>query len=264
MKCKNIECHNETKNKNVYCSLTCRNVYVNKYLRDYSKVKSWSLANSNTKRAKYNSNPNFCKECKVALTYEQRKNKFCSTSCGAQNNNKTLNRKLNKFSEQSLINICAANKKRYKLQELEYTKNTKCCLFCEKEISFLKRKYIFCDKQCRTKHFDKAKTKKQLYYKYAQFKFNLSDYPNEFNFELIKEYGWYKAKNRGNNPNGINRDHLYTISDGFKNNIEPSLLAHPANCKLITHEENIKKKEPQLQYKSYNKIEWNKTYNTKL
>ena len=38
MKCKNIECENETIGKRVYCSLTCRNVFVNKYLRNYDKV----------------------------------------------------------------------------------------------------------------------------------------------------------------------------------------------------------------------------------
>ena len=38
MKCKNIECENETTGKRVYCSLTCRNIFVNKYLRKYDKV----------------------------------------------------------------------------------------------------------------------------------------------------------------------------------------------------------------------------------
>ena len=38
MKCKNIECQNETTGKRVYCSLTCRNIFVNKYLRNYDKV----------------------------------------------------------------------------------------------------------------------------------------------------------------------------------------------------------------------------------
>ena len=36
-KCKNVECNNETEGKNLYCSLSCRNYYVNKYLRDYTK-----------------------------------------------------------------------------------------------------------------------------------------------------------------------------------------------------------------------------------
>ena len=38
MKCKNIECVNMTIGKRVYCSLVCRNYYVNKYLRDYTKI----------------------------------------------------------------------------------------------------------------------------------------------------------------------------------------------------------------------------------
>ena len=38
---------------------------------------------------------------------------------------------------------------------------------------------------------------------------------------LIKKYGWYKAKNHGNNLNGISRDHMLSIADGFKNSIDP-------------------------------------------
>ena len=37
MKCKNIECENETIGKRVYCSMTCRNIFVNSNLRDYNK-----------------------------------------------------------------------------------------------------------------------------------------------------------------------------------------------------------------------------------
>lgn len=35
--CKNIECDKQTEGKRVYCSMTCRNYYVNKYMRDYTK-----------------------------------------------------------------------------------------------------------------------------------------------------------------------------------------------------------------------------------
>lgn len=38
MKCKNIECENDVTGKRVYCSLTCRNIYVNKYIRNYDKL----------------------------------------------------------------------------------------------------------------------------------------------------------------------------------------------------------------------------------
>ena len=82
----------------------------------------------------------------------------------------------------------------------------------------------------------------ERYRQLCEFKFNLSDYPEYFNCELIKINGWYKAKNRGDVPNGINRDHMYSIKDGFINNVDPLIMSHPANCQLITHNENIKKK----------------------
>jgi len=80
------------------------------------------------------------------------------------------------------------------------------------------------------------------YRQLCDFKFSLNDFPDRFNFQLIKEYGWYKAKNRGDNPNGVNRDHMYSVKDGYINNIDPLIISHPANCQLITHEDNIKKK----------------------
>ena len=70
----------------------------------------------------------------------------------------------------------------------------------------------------------------------------MSDFPDEFDFDLIKKFGWYKAKNRGNNLNGVSRDHMFSVSEGFKQNIDPYLISHPANCKLIIHNDNQKKK----------------------
>lgn len=76
----------------------------------------------------------------------------------------------------------------------------------------------------------------------CNFNFNLSDFPDEFDFSLIEKYGWYKPKNRGNNPNGVSRDHKYSIKEGFKNNISPEILRHPANCQLMRHVQNNTKK----------------------
>ncbi len=89
------------------------------------------------------------------------------------------------------------------------------------------------------------KSKKSGIQKYrleCDFKFNLSDYPNKFNFSLIQKYGWYKAKNKGNNPNGVSRDHMYSVSEGFKNDVPAEIISHPANCKLMLHRDNNKKK----------------------
>jgi hypothetical protein len=79
------------------------------------------------------------------------------------------------------------------------------------------------------------------YRKACKFRFALKNFPEEFDFSLIEKYGWYRAKNKGNNPNGISRDHMYSIHEGFKNNVNPYYISHPANCKLMRHNENNKK-----------------------
>ena len=73
------------------------------------------------------------------------------------------------------------------------------------------------------------------------FKFAMNSYPDEFDFELIKEHGWYSPSNKGNNLGGVSRDHMYSVKDGFENNVPPNLLAHPANCRLVIHNENVSK-----------------------
>ena len=81
----------------------------------------------------------------------------------------------------------------------------------------------------------------QYYKKLCSFKFNLSEFPFEFDFKIIEEFGWYKAKNNGDNPNGVSRDHKVSIKYGFENKIDPEIISHPANCELILQKENSKK-----------------------
>jgi hypothetical protein len=81
-KCKNIECNNETIGKRVYCSLTCRNVYVNKYLRDYSKNGAGISGEKG-----YYENPKKCLKCDSILKYEQRRGDYCGHGCAASVNN---------------------------------------------------------------------------------------------------------------------------------------------------------------------------------
>ncbi len=75
----------------------------------------------------------------------------------------------------------------------------------------------------------------------CKFKFNVYKFPEYFDLNLIEENGWYSAKNRGNNYNGIVRDHIYSVDEGRKNSVSPEILSHPANCRLIKHSDNIKK-----------------------
>lgn len=97
----------------------------------------------------------------------------------------------------------------------------------------------------------------------ARFIFRLADYPNEFDFKLIESYGWYKAKNKGNNLLGVSRDHMVSVKYGFENNIPTEVIRHPSNCKLVRHNDNQKKQSlcSITIEELYNRIEeWNKRY----
>lgn len=82
----------------------------------------------------------------------------------------------------------------------------------------------------------------ERYRQLCEFKFSVKDYPEEFNLKLIQEHGWYQAANRGNNLDGVSRDHIVSVKFAFENNIDPELIAHPANCRLMRHTKNQKKK----------------------
>ena len=76
----------------------------------------------------------------------------------------------------------------------------------------------------------------------TSFKFSLNEYPDEFDFDLIEKYGWYSPSNsKKPNIGGVSRDHMLSVKEGFKFGIDPKLLAHPANCQLMVHSDNISK-----------------------
>lgn len=170
--------------------------------------------------------------------------KTCSDKCAkqltAQKTNKEI--KLKKIKE--------------KLPKI----NRHYCKNCNKEISNNKS---FCSIDCKLLYKLKNKTQKQIYKYFCKFTFALNDFPNEFNFDLIKQYGWYKAKNRGDNLLGVSRDHKYSCEDGFKNSIDPYLISHPANCEIMQHIKNSSKCSKcsiTLDDLKKNVLNWNKKY----
>ena len=78
-----------------------------------------------------------------------------------------------------------------------------------------------------------------MYHQLSGFKFSLKDFG--FDFNLVEKYGWYKAKNNGDNVDGVSRDHMFSVKEGFRRLINPLLLAHPANCNLIINRHNQSK-----------------------
>ena len=234
--CKNNKCNNIIKEKNKYCSFKCRNEYVNKNLRDYKK-------NSKGLSKKYREAyvPKQCKnpECKKEISYEKKRNDYCNHSCAASHTNKK--RKKIKRSKDAIENIREGAKKYYRKKNKKYFDNPNKCKNCNKPLPYNKRRNIYCNKKCQHEWNSNNLDEYWSYRRKCKFNFSLNDFPDEFNFQLIEEHGWYKPKNRGDNVNGITRDHMYSVKRGFDEGIDPKIISHPANCKLMLHRKNISK-----------------------
>jgi hypothetical protein len=238
MKCKNIECENETTGKRVYCSLTCRNIFVNKYLRNYDKVSDNFKKKKKEKEKEYLKNVKRCKFCNKDIPYDSRENDYCNHSCSASHNNSLREYTWGDKISESVKEYISKNGL-FGALLFKKEKSTKfMCKNCNKEHE---KRTVFCSNECLKQY---RRINMDEYKKYKQdtiFKFSLNDYPDYFEFELIEKYGWYSPSNKNNNLNGVSRDHMISVKEGFELGIDPFLLAHPANCKLMIHNENISK-----------------------
>lgn len=198
----------------------------------------------------------------------------CRTKFKVTEREKLFPMKERYFCNRSCANkrVCGDEKKEsIKNGVLNYLKNVKQyepkiykCIICETDLGIKRRKYC---NECLKKKRQENMSEIRKYRSDCQFNFNLSDYPDEFDFKLIRKYGWYSASNHGNNLSGVSRDHCVSIDYGFKNNIPIEIIKHPANCRLIQHNENSKKhiKCSMTINELYNKIDnWNKKYNASV
>lgn len=163
----------------------------------------------------------------IDIEYKNGKKKdkyFCSRSCANYRG---------KRSEETKLKIAKSLKKAPIFKK---------CQQCNSNYEELNKGQRFCSRSCAAKSRntnDPGSLKR--YRQEASFNFNLKEYPNKFNFELIEKYGWYSAANRGNNLNGISRDHMFSVREGYEKGIDPKLLGHPANCRLMRHNDNVSK-----------------------
>jgi hypothetical protein len=191
-----------------------------------------------------------CECCKISFTVKESENLFplkekyyCSRSCANK-------REHSEETKQKIGNSL--------LKPIKY----KICPNCGKEYS---TKSNACSAKCSRELRPKKYSALQLYRMKCAFNFALNDFPDEFDFSLIEKHGWYRAKNRGDNLNGVSRDHIVSVKFGFEKNISPDIIKHPANCQLLIHGENISKGHKcnltidQLMVKIQ---EWNHKHNT--
>lgn len=100
--CKNIECNKSIKSNRTYCSLSCRNVYVNKYLRDYTKNGKAISEAKKIYNKEYNKNPKYCMFCDIKLTYKQRNNTYCSVKCSNLDRDPSIYEDIHKKSSSTI------------------------------------------------------------------------------------------------------------------------------------------------------------------
>lgn len=172
-----------------------------------------------------------CKQCQNTIKdVVSSKREFCSNSCA--NTYSNLHRThTQKTKDKISKSINKANIKIGRIKQVKVKLNRQ-CKFCQ-EHKVSKSFKTICE-DCRYEYY-------KAYRPSCEFRFTLSDYNVEFNFKLIKEHGWYSPSNKGNNLNGISRDHLYSVRDGFINKVDPAIISHPANCNLVIHTDNQKK-----------------------
>jgi len=194
------------------------------------------------KELEYLKNPRRCLNCSEIIIFEKRDNKYCGHSCSATMVNSSRDYTWGDKISESLIDYNNSNK-RIPSKRVGNIRLYEIVCKCGNSFSNKRKEIKFCSTECRNK-FRKNKNPSDKYMQYrtlSNFKFNLSDYPNEFDFSLIEKHGWYSPSNKKNNLNGVSRDHIFSVREGFEMDIDPNIISHPANCQLMVHNENISK-----------------------
>lgn len=171
--------------------------------------------------------------------------KFCSRKCAnsrvqTPEANEKRSKKLSgrSLSDEHIQKISGANNPKWK----GGGKQDKHCVHCDKLFTTRSNKQKFCSQDCWKESEELIRSDWHNYRLACQFKFNVYDYPDYFDLGLLEEHGWYSAANRGNNLTGISRDHMISVKEGFRNDIDPAIISHPANCELMLQNDNSSKK----------------------
>jgi len=170
-----------------------------------------------------------CKNCEnVFISYIKEERQFCSKSCSVSFSNK--NRKLSQETKKKISK--KLSNKNIKQKLINNKKIVRNCRFCN--LPKINKKHKIICEDCRMEYY-------KFYRPSCEFIFNINKLKYKFDMNLVEKYGWYSPLNKRNNLNGISKDHMYSVRDGFINKIDPKIIKHPANCKLLIHTDNNRK-----------------------
>lgn len=214
----------------------------------------------------YYQSPNHCKICNTELDWFSRKNTYCSHSCSAKQNNFLMTRteaqniktseSLKMFHAQrksekktfkeNFIGPIYQKQRKQHIRKTPKRKPTYEIVGQFSKIYFCKCKFcsdIFTEQTVK-QICNECKVKTNKLYVDFRFDFNVYDYPDLFDLNLLQKEGWFSPRGKSGrwNPTGLSRDHRVSVSEAVKNNYDPFYIKHPINCELMTHIENNKKK----------------------
>jgi hypothetical protein len=198
-----------------FCSLKCVGIWHGKQKSEKAK-------------AAYAENPKRCVKCNTVLAWSQRKeNIYCSSSCSAITNN-NIRAKGRKKSDKRLIT--------------KIPKDTKAILYpytkVYRHLCIVTGIYFY-SRSAYAKYSSGAAMQQRLVYRQqCNFRFSPYAYPDMAGYDLLLEHGVYHPVT---NPMGVSRDHLLSVADGWANKIDPEIMRHRANCRLILHSQNQNK-----------------------
>lgn len=188
-----------------------------------------------------------CENCNTEIDGSFGSGRFCSTKCARSFSTKGKRKEINKKVKQKLTGRKLTEEHKSKLKGSNNGKWVDGKSL--NKINYRRRSDRFCNScgepTVNQPHKKICENCKQNYYKHyrplCEFDFDVKNFKNKFNTDLVDKFGWYSPRNKGNNIGGVSKDHLYSVKDGFINKISPDIIKHPANCELVKHLENQKK-----------------------
>lgn len=186
-----------------------------------------------------------CENCAKKHDGNYASGRFCSSVCARSFSTKEKRSEINKKVSSKLSGRKLSVEHRNKSLKILGVKprplRSIICHGCGIRFETKSESRKYCSYDCWKSLKRMLRDKYEEYRVKCSFQFNVYDYPDHFDLGLLRKHGWYSASNRKNNLTGVSRDHIISISEGYKKSIPPEMLSHPANCKLLLHEENNKK-----------------------
>lgn len=195
--------------------------------RDHESIELFAINSSMTVQLK------ICPKCGAS---HEKSGTFCSRKCA---NSRTWTDEDKKKKSEAFHSSEKRHKNISRVKHPEFCDRK--CEYCSGPIPWKGGKR-YCSKECYLKFHEMSRTAFHNYKSKCSFKFNVYEFPDEFDLASIDEFGWYSASNKGCNLDGVSRDHRISIKNGFEQQIDPSIISHPANCELMRHSENQQKR----------------------